>query len=311
MIGVIHPDSGWILSVIAKKMVQANENEFILLTPKTVVNVFKDHNEEVTEEIGKMEGFYYIDVQNCWLPWLKSAFHRLKHVGMFTHLHADNMENFRPHWRTMDGIVHMCQKYRTLFEVQGWYGPEQMTVIRPGEVWHIPLKKIRIGIAQRGEHVGKGSEFLPEVVRLLSQEAKDSIEFHFIGKGWIEGRSADYHGVQSVGYKEDSTSYPVFYSRIDCLLVPSLWEGGSMAVLEALAAGLPVIASDVGWCGEFHREVVKEADSFLYSPGDVDALVDILREIVDQKICRRRTVEHMSYRKYGDAVLRFFEEIVL
>lgn len=42
-----------------------------------------------------------------------------------------------------------------------------------------------------------------------------------------------------------------FYQSIDYLLVTSLEEGGPMPVPEAIAAGVPVIAPDVGWCWEF------------------------------------------------------------
>ena len=43
----------------------------------------------------------------------------------------------------------------------------------------------------------------------------------------------------------------LFYKTIDYLIVTATTEGGPIPVLEALAMGVPVIAPDVGWCGQY------------------------------------------------------------
>ena len=42
-----------------------------------------------------------------------------------------------------------------------------------------------------------------------------------------------------------------FYAGIDYLVVTGRIEGGPLPVIEAIAAGVPVIAPNVGWCWEF------------------------------------------------------------
>lgn len=48
--------------------------------------------------------------------------------------------------------------------------------------------------------------------------------------------------VQFTGYVKDVSPC---YERADCFLLPSLWEGFGLVAVEAMAAGLPVIAADV------------------------------------------------------------------
>jgi colanic acid/amylovoran biosynthesis glycosyltransferase len=66
----------------------------------------------------------------------------------------------------------------------------------------------------------------------------------------------------------------------DVLLLPSLSEGISNAVLEAMAAGLPVVATRSGGMDEVIADGV---DGFLVDVGDVDAMVDRLGRVADDR----------------------------
>jgi len=60
--------------------------------------------------------------------------------------------------------------------------------------------------------------------------------------------------------------------------VPSLWwENSPLTVLEALAAGVPVVASRTGGV----PEVVPEGAGLLVPPGDVGALRTALQRAID------------------------------
>ncbi|HEX2861969.1 MAG TPA: glycosyltransferase family 4 protein, partial [Lacunisphaera sp.] len=63
--------------------------------------------------------------------------------------------------------------------------------------------------------------------------------------------------------------------EIDVLVVASENEPFSMAMLEALAAGVPVLAADSGGAVDVVRDGV---NGRLYRTGDADALVEVLRE---------------------------------
>lgn len=69
-------------------------------------------------------------------------------------------------------------------------------------------------------------------------------------------------------------------AQFDALVMPTLWYEASPATIrEAFAAGLPVIASDLGAPGSMIRH---EVDGLLFPPGDASALLTIIRELIDR-----------------------------
>ena len=79
------------------------------------------------------------------------------------------------------------------------------------------------------------------------------------------------------GWRERS-ELPTFYRSADALVLPSLNEGMSNTVLEAMACGLPVIATDVSGT----RELLGNGEAGIVVPaGDVDALRDAVVDLLE------------------------------
>jgi glycosyltransferase involved in cell wall biosynthesis len=78
--------------------------------------------------------------------------------------------------------------------------------------------------------------------------------------GWVRGSDKDQH-----------------LQAASIYLLPSYNEGMPMSVLEAMAAGLPVITTPVGGIPEAVSDGV---EGFLVQPGDVDALADRLTQLL-------------------------------
>jgi hypothetical protein len=75
------------------------------------------------------------------------------------------------------------------------------------------------------------------------------------------------------------------YRSVDVLALPSLAENMPNVVLEAMAAGVPVVASSVGAL----PEMIDDGESgFLVAPGDVDTLVERLERLVRDPALRAR-----------------------
>jgi glycosyltransferase involved in cell wall biosynthesis len=68
------------------------------------------------------------------------------------------------------------------------------------------------------------------------------------------------------------------YQALDLFAMPSLWEGLSLAMLEAMAAGLPVVATEVGGA----RDVLGESQyGLLVPPSDPAALEISIGKVID------------------------------
>ena len=80
--------------------------------------------------------------------------------------------------------------------------------------------------------------------------------------------------VRFLGLRRD---IPALMNAADAYAMSSAWEGLPMVLLEALASGLAVVATDVGG----NREVVQpEVDGLLVPPGDPAALADAMSELM-------------------------------
>jgi glycosyltransferase involved in cell wall biosynthesis len=97
----------------------------------------------------------------------------------------------------------------------------------------------------------------------------------------------------------DDARLEALYSRADIFVSSSLLEGYGMVLAEALARGLPLVASTGGAAAE----TVPDAAALKVPPGDADALSRALRElIVDRE--RRAALAEASWRA-GQALPRW------
>ncbi|TAE57884.1 MAG: glycosyltransferase family 1 protein [Nostocales cyanobacterium] len=79
-----------------------------------------------------------------------------------------------------------------------------------------------------------------------------------------------------------------FLSAIDIFVLPSLWEGQPIALLEALAMGKPCIASHVNGIPEIINHGI---NGYLVNPNDVNNLYDLMTSLMlDKQKCEQFSV---------------------
>lgn len=89
----------------------------------------------------------------------------------------------------------------------------------------------------------------------------------------LERRAAEQGGVADVLFAGETCNVFAWLSRAAVFVLPSLWEGSSVALLEALAVGVPVIASRTA--GDARRVLDEGRYGMLVDP-DRDALADAI-----------------------------------
>ena len=142
--------------------------------------------------------------------------------------------------------------------------------------------------------IQKGITYLLDAVRQVSDKSKD-IRIVIIGGGPLQENletEADNKGVSEVvsflGWRNDADE---LMAAFDIYVAPSLWEGLSISLLEAMSAGLPIVATDVG----DNSKVIKNGLSgLLVPPGDADALGDALQEMINKRDEAKRMGEAAS-----------------
>ena len=80
--------------------------------------------------------------------------------------------------------------------------------------------------------------------------------------------------VRFLGRRED---VPELLAACDVFALPSLYEGSSLAVLEAMAAGIPIVSSAIGGTDELIED---GRSGLLVAPGDAGALAAALRRLL-------------------------------
>jgi O-antigen/teichoic acid export membrane protein/glycosyltransferase involved in cell wall biosynthesis len=79
-----------------------------------------------------------------------------------------------------------------------------------------------------------------------------------------------------------------FFKQADLFVLPTYAEGMPVSVLEAMAAGLPVISTRVGGIPELIEDGV---EGYLVAPGDVEALANRITRLIRDPSERRRMGE--------------------
>jgi len=126
---------------------------------------------------------------------------------------------------------------------------------------------VLVGPSRTGESAGIEPSYLDEQqIRLLSARVSDRVM-------WT-GMVTDKH--ELVGY----------YSAADIFVLPTRAEGLPNVLAEAMAAGLPVVATNLPGCTD--SIVVDGETGFLVPPEDVSALTHALERLISEPALRAR-----------------------
>lgn len=104
---------------------------------------------------------------------------------------------------------------------------------------------------------------------------------------------------------------PGIYKKADLFILPSLYEGFGLVLLEALACGTPVVASRISSI----PEVVGDAGEF-FDPYNEDNMYDVCRDVLSDFELRKKMrilgisrARQFSWRRMTEETLKVYEEV--
>jgi len=141
----------------------------------------------------------------------------------------------------------------------------------------------------------KGYPVAIEAARLLKEQ---NIPFEW----WVLGEGKDRPKLEQLIRKNQVQDcfkllgfqinpYP-FMKAANCFVLPSLWEGFGLVIVEAMACGTPVVAAD---CPFGPGEILTEGVSgLLCGPGNFHALADKIENLIHSPELKRKLTENGS-----------------
>jgi glycosyltransferase involved in cell wall biosynthesis len=176
--------------------------------------------------------------------------------------------------------------------------------LSPGEAKaRLGVSGFCLGVVGRLEEQ-KGHRFLLEALPVLSREI-NGLTVLLVGDGRLRDnlqRQAQELGVaHMVHFLGTRRDLPRLFRAMDVFVQPSLWEGLPLALLMAMGAGLPVIATRVSGVIEV---ITDGANGKLAPPGDSQALTSAILNLARQPLLSRKmgdaarqtVAEHYSQR---------------
>ncbi|AMN43743.1 glycosyltransferase [Rhodoplanes sp. Z2-YC6860] len=148
---------------------------------------------------------------------------------------------------------------------------------------------VRVGFLGRWDRA-KGIHVLVDAFKRLSLDLSVTLDIRAADSGANSKFKTEVLRAAScdprIRFREVGNEVENFLASIDVLAVPSQWmETGPLVVLEAFAAGIPVIGSDLGGIREL---VCHDQDGLLVAHDDVSAWADALQRFVNDDLLRMR-----------------------
>ena len=205
-----------------------------------------------------------------------------------------------------DGERELARQYRvgsdSLFVViHTGINPEpfrsEVEISQQKKMLGIPIAAPVVGAVGRLS-VQKSPHDFVQMAAIVHQRQPD-VHFMWVGTGPLDSdvRALCHNlGLDSIvhfaGQRKD---VPILLQILDCFVLPSRWEGFPIVVLEALASGTPVVATDIPGT----REAIEHGrNGWLAPAGDYEALAEFVLDILENP--ERRSTFAKNGRKRTD-----------
>lgn len=236
---------------------------------------------------------------------LSSKLANIKHIGTFHDIYTIQNSKHRIllvkialHLKTK--IVVVSQNMKSVYDRIGKFDSRVIETIHNGvdtSIFNEMAKsdscngefgRSKINFICSGRLVGlKRHIYLIEAFKNIRQELRDKAKLLLIGDGELKGTIEKYiiennleKDVTLLGFRGD---IPCLLQQGDCFVLASSTEGLSCSIQEAMASGLPIVATDVGGNSELVRS---NYNGVLVDPDNQKELTAALEKIIDDSKSR-------------------------
>jgi glycosyltransferase involved in cell wall biosynthesis len=158
----------------------------------------------------------------------------------------------------------------------------------------------------------KGIHYLLEAFKQLN---RDDIELRVAGSMMNnEPLFEQYRDYFTYLGEVPNHEMPDIYKQSDIFVLPTMYDGASLAIVEALASGLPVISTQSAGNSEL---ITDGKDGFVIPTGEIDPLMDKIiwfaenkDKIVSMALDARKTAELNTWDKYDEGIKNAFNYIL-
>lgn len=164
----------------------------------------------------------------------------------------------------------------------------------------------------------KGLDVLLEAMHRLRQDGRD-LQLRLVGGSPVSGTAEEYRRkvdalalADCVEFVEEQPheAIPGFMAEADLFVLPSFYDSFGIVVAEAMACGLPVVATRCGG----PEELVEEESGKLVPTGDAEGLASGILEVIesygryDREAIRARAEARWDLRKVAERIHSVYEE---
>lgn len=203
--------------------------------------------------------------------------------------------------------ISVVQNGIQLTPADGVTGSRIREALTEGDKYSVVLTPARLH-AQKGHvYLLEAAALVPDAVFVLAGDGPERARLErYAQKLGVAGR------VRFLGHRLDVRQ---LLESCDVFVLPSLYEGLPLAVLEAMAAGKPVVATAIGGTNEIVEHGVT---GLLVPPGEPEELAGAIHKLLSDRVLagrlaesgRARAIEHFSAEAMVRGVARIYDEVL-
>lgn len=231
---------------------------------------------------------------NIHIPWHTMKENGKKNIVAYTHVNPPDVNALLDACDKADAVTAMSLHGRQELIDYG-VDEKKIHVVYCGT--DLQFRKRVIGVVGSTQPNGRKRESLLLDIAWLADLS--DYEFLIIGNGWEEVIQKLLSLGVNVRYVNGIEDMQPAYNSMDVLLVTGYKEGGSLPIIEAMRAGVPVISPEYGYAADFLQEYYK-------TPQEAWLMIS---DLFRNQIKNKEAVKSLTWRAYADQYRKIIESL--